>query len=284
MDTIIKLFQPLIPEEIRSFEKIVGGSINKAGYIQTDLRRYFFKINDYQKYPKMFAAEVEDLNLLSAQEVIRTPKVIREGHIEDHAFLLLEYIEKGIDYKSFWDSFGRQLGDLHRKTNETFGLDRSNYIGSLKQENNAYSDFVTFFVECRIEPQYQLAKDKGFFNKQNDQQLKRLFKMLPSIIPEEVPSLIHGDLWSGNFMVSNNGEAVLVDPSVSYAHREMDLAMSVLFGGFNEWFYESYEAHFPTAPGLENRIQYYHLYYLLVHVNLFGGAYTQSVQHILSKF
>ena len=143
---------------------------------------------------------------------------------------------------------------------------------------------MEFFIEGRLEKQIALAKNSGAIDSATVQQFNRLYNKLPEIIPEEKPSLIHGDLWNGNFMTGADGKAWLIDPAVYYGHREMDLAMTKLFGGFSTDFYESYNETFPLQKGFNNRVDIHNLYPLLVHVNLFGGGYLHEVKNILSRF
>ena len=166
----------------------------------------------------------------------------------------------------------------------SFGLDHDNYIGSLPQSNHQHTSWVEFFIEERLEKQIALAKNSGALNNSTIQQFNNLFKRLKEIIPEEKPSLLHGDLWNGNYMLAADGCACLIDAAVYYDHREMDLAMTRLFGGFPEEFYESYHETFPLSSGFEERVDIHNLYPLLVHVNLFGGSYISQVKSVLSRF
>jgi len=174
------------------------------------------------------------------------------------------------------------LATLHKTTQEDYGLDNNNYMGSLEQVNHKKKSLIDFFIECRLIPQIEMAGNK--LSKSDHEMFEALYKRLPSILIDEQPALVHGDLWSGNFMIGNKGQPVLIDPAVAYSSREVDIAMSRLFGGFDSVFYSSYEETYPTAPGLEERIDIYNLYPLLVHVNLFGGGYYQQVKNILNRF
>ena len=173
---------------------------------------------------------------------------------------------------------------MHQKTNDFFGLDHSNFIGHLPQQNNFHTSWSDFFIQERLQPQINLAQKRNLLPLSTVQDFKFLFQKIPEICPRELPGLIHGDLWNGNFMIGKNGEAVLIDPSVSFAHREMDLAMARLFGGFDQKFYKTYHSEFPLESGFEERMEIYQLYYLMVHVNLFGSSYLPSVNRILNKF
>ena len=193
----------------------------------------------------------------------------------------MEFIESGLKGNQFWKGFGEALAQLHRHSQDHFGLDHSNFIGALPQANPAHNDWISFYVEARLQPQVRMATDKSLLNRTDLQQFDALYTALPNLIPQEKPSLIHGDLWSGNFLCSQEGVPYLIDPAVCFASREMDLAMSQLFGGFSPIFYQTYQECFPLLPGFENRVELYKLYYLLVHVNLFGESYVGSVRQII---
>jgi hypothetical protein len=239
-------------------------------------------MNDQPFAEKMFQAEARGLELLG--EHIRTPRVVGIGSDGGWSFLMLEYIHQGKRTPQFWKRFGEALATLHQSSRSQFGLDYDNYIGALPQENTAAEKWPDFYCTHRLEPQVALAVDKGLLWEKAHLDLEKLYKNLPDICPEEAPALTHGDLWGGNFLTTTENGPALIDPAVSFAHREMDLGMSRLFGGFSHVFYEAYEAHYPTAPGLEDRLGIYQLYYLLAHVNLFGKSYTQAVQNIVERY
>ena len=208
-------------------------------------------------------------------EEIRKPKV---------SFLILKYIKSGIKTPTFWYDFGKQLANLHKHTVNFFGLDYNNYIGSLIQRNNKHSSWTEFFINERLSYQVKMARDNKRVDKDTISSFDRFYNRMDSIFPVEPPALLHGDLWSGNYMVNENGQPVIIDPAVYYGHREMDLGMSQLFGGFDNQFYTSYHNHFPLENGWKERLQFCNLYPLMVHVNLFGGTYLNSVKEILRKF
>ncbi|MEJ2596144.1 MAG: fructosamine kinase family protein, partial [bacterium] len=184
----------------------------------------------------------------------------------------------------FWEEFARLLAELHKNTQPYFGLDHDNYIGSLVQSNFRHDAWTDFYREQRLEPQLRLAREAGHFNRNVTRAFDRFYHRIERIFPAEPPALLHGDLWSGNFMVNENGSAVIIDPAIYYGHREMDLGMSMLFGGFDRRFYSAYDQHFPLEPGWQERMDYCNLYPLLVHVNLFGGGYVQQVEQIIRRF
>jgi protein-ribulosamine 3-kinase len=269
---------------ITSFEPIGGGCINHGGKLTTSSGNYFVKWNNASKYPGMFSAEAKGLDKLRAVSALNIPGVIWSGESAGDQYLVLSLVNAGKRRSDYWELLGQGLADLHRITSPSFGLDYDNYIGSLNQSNKAAKSWIDFFVRERIERQLILAEGNGRIPDSIRKKFETLYKKLPTIVTDEPPSLIHGDLWSGNVMVNEKGCPALIDPAVSFGHREADLAMTRLFGGFHQSFYDSYSNEFPTEPGLENRIEIYTLYPLLVHVNLFGGSYLNQVNAILRKF
>ncbi len=261
-----------------------GGDINEARLLETGQGPAFLKMNTRPNSAHMFQTEAKGLRLLGSSGAIMVPGILGQGEADGYAFLLLEYIEEASPTPAFWRRFGQALAQLHRTTNEYFGLEYSNYIGSLPQPNGRHDNWAGFYIQERLQPQLEMAVSAQKLWPEAGRQFENLYKKLPEICPDEPPSLIHGDLWSGNFMSAPGDTPVLIDPSVSFAHREMDLAMSRLFGGFSKVFYQAYQEAFPCETGLEERLDIYQLYYLLAHVNLFGGGYAQSVRRIIGHY
>jgi len=272
------------PVYISEVQSIGGGCINEANSLNTNIGRFFIKHNSATAFPGMFEKEAAGLKLLSDTKTIEIPKVVCTSESGTYSFLLLQFIENGTPGRNFWNDFGTKLTNLHRNSSEYFGLDHDNYIGSLVQKNTPHTDFINFFISERIEPQLKDARNKGAFNQSDTRYFDSLFKTLHNIIPAEKPSLNHGDLWNGNYMVSANGTACLIDPAVYYGHRESDIAMTQLFGGFHPEFYQSYNQSWPMEKGWQKRMDIFNLYPLLVHVNLFGGGYTGQVLRIIRQF
>ena len=261
-----------------------GGSINRAFRLRSSAGDFFLKYNLKEAYPGMFEKEARGLRLLHQTKTIGIPEVIATGHSDTHSFLLLEYLEAGKEVREYWEDFAINLAHLHRQSAASFGLDHNNYIGSLPQHNGTYDRWVDFFIEQRLEVQLKQARDKGLVDKALEKAFERLYLRLPQIIPEEKPSLVHGDLWSGNYLTGPEGRVCLIDPAVYYGHREMDIAMSKLFGGFHFRFYAAYDQAWPMQPGWQGRMDICNLYPLMVHVNLFGGGYLGDVKRILKRF
>lgn len=273
----------ILGTEIQSVRDIGGGDINQARLLETEKGSYFLKMNSGEEAAAMFQAEAKGLQILACLGIFKIPEVIGFGREGGLSFLLMEFVESGPRTASFWEDFGRSLARLHRRSDKNFGLDHDNFIGALPQKNNRHPDWASFFIEERLQPQIELANRLNKLQASDNQRFEKLFQKISELCPEEMPALTHGDLWSGNFLSGPKKEVVLIDPAVSYAHREMDMAMTRLFGGFDSKFYNSYENAFPLEPGFEGRVAVYQLYYLLVHVNLFGGGYVNSVRSILKK-
>jgi len=281
-----KFVQDLLTERsgnqvlIETVSHVGGGSINQATVLKTTCGPYFLKYNSASLYPNMFVLEERGLQRLHDTGEVHVPQIISPGEIGEFSFLLLEYVDSAAPGKTFWEDFGSSLANMHKHTSDQFGLDHDNYIGSLKQSNNIHSSWASFFIEERLEPQVQMAN----LSPDVEKMFNKLYTRLDEIVPAEVPALLHGDLWSGNYMTSARGEPTLIDPAVYYGHREMDIGMTKLFGGFDERFYASYNAVFPMESGWESRMDICNLYPLMVHVNLFGGSYLSQVNVILDKF
>lgn len=259
-----------------------GGDINEAYLLHTSVEKFFVKVNKAAWQQDMFEKEAMGLALLTSAGCIDTPGVLLHGKYNEQIFLVTTYIEKGTPSPDFWSCFGEQLAKLHSHTNAYFGLDHNNYIGSLPQANTANTRWSNFYAQ-RIMSLTAMANEKGVLEKRYIPTLEKLSGRLSELFPEEPPALLHGDLWSGNFMVNAKGLPVIFDPAVYYGNREMDLAMTLLFDGFDRKMYEAYHYHYPLQPGWENRITLCQLYPLLVHLVLFGGHYQGQVAEILKK-
>lgn len=270
--------------EISEIMSVGGGCINEAYSLKTNVGKYFIKYNSASAFPGMFEKEATGLKILAETKTIEIPEVIVAAKTYDYAYLLLQFIETGVSSRNFWSDFGIKLADLHRNTNGYFGLDHNNYIGSLVQTNNPHPDFFSFFISERIEPQLKEARNKGAFSQGETRYFDLLFNNLHNIIPVEKPALIHGDLWSGNYMVTAGGSPCLVDPAVCYGHREADIAMTQLFGGFQQEFYGAYNQAWPMEKDWQKRMDIFNLYPILVHVNLFGGSYARQILQIIRQF
>lgn len=270
--------------KIISIHAVGGGSINHAYHLKTNHGEFFIKYNSAKRFPEMFGKEAKGLKLLYEPGIISIPGVLLVDEDDENAFLLLEYIKSAHEAGNFWDDFGEKLASLHHVKADKFGLDHDNYMGSLYQHNTFCDTWTEFFIMERLERQIKLARENGNIGRTDVLAFDRLYLRLGEIFPPAKPSLLHGDLWRGNLMVNSSGLACLIDPAVYYGHPETDIAMSTLFGGFPNRFYEAYNRHNPLDKGWRERLPIYNLYPLMVHVNLFGGAYLASVHQILRRF
>jgi protein-ribulosamine 3-kinase len=264
---------------VQNFTPISGGCINNGGRLTTDQGTFFIKWNDASKYPRMFSAEAKGLQLLASSGCVRVPTVQFEGVEDEYQFIAMDFVAQGAASSSFWDDLGRSLAALHLVTSTSFGLDHDNYIGSLTQLNRQADDWIDFFIHKRLEPQLAMLNAPGLRRR-----FEALYKKLPEIFPAEPPSLLHGDLWSGNLIKDATGRPCLIDPAVYFGNREMELAFTRLFGGFDRRFYDTYKEVYPLQPGFMERVGVCNLYPLLVHANLFGGHYMLEIEEILAQW
>ncbi len=271
-------------QKFLSARPLGGGDINKAAKFQTTEGNWFVKWNRADAFPGMFEAEAKGLVLLTETNEISVPVVVGTGQSENISVLVLEYLESGKQITDFSKIFGQQLALMHKHSNPDFGLDHNNYIGSLHQKNSPDKNWIDFFINQRLLFQGKMAVEKGRADIDLIKQLEDLAPYLSDFFPLEPPSLLHGDLWSGNYMVGSNGEPAIIDPAVYFGHRLMDIGMSKLFGGFSNDFYQAYNEVYPMEKNWLQAAEIANLYPLLVHVNLFGGGYINSVKSILRRF
>lgn len=275
----------LIGAPVSGDQAVYGGDINQSARFECGGAAYFVKWNPSAP-PAMFPAEARGLHLLAQAGSLRVPAVIAQGDAEGAcpAFLALEWIETGGRSAATMEQFGIGLAALHRCTHDQHGLDHDNFIGRLPQPNTPAPRWADFYRDQRIGAQMELARRQGVLPARREALLRRLMDRLPDLLDDSIPpSLLHGDLWGGNYLVDAQGAAVLIDPAVCYGHREMDLAMSELFGGFPGRFYEAYFAAYP-APGYPERRALYQLYYILAHLNLFGESYGGQVDSLAARY
>lgn len=269
--------------EILDFQFFYGGNFNLAVRVKVKEGDFFIKWNQGD-HTGMFETEARSLELLGSTGALSIPKVVNFGKIVDKDYLMLEFLSTAHRQNDFWQDFGRKLAKLHLNTAPNYGLDYNNYIGALHQSNEWMNNGVEFFVEKRLRVQAGLALYERRITTELYERLMGFVQKLPSLIPNEKPSLIHGDLWSGNVMTDANGQVALVDPACYYGLREAELAFTTMFGGFDTSFYEAYHEVYPIENGFGDRIPIYNLYPLMVHVNLFGGGYLDAVEKIIKKF
>lgn len=270
-------------------DPVTGGDINRAYALKlSDGRKVFVKANRKEN-ADFFRAEVEGLAAIRRTESVRVPDVIAAGTEGNEAFLLLEHIQTGSGNKTSSEELGEALAHMHKADTRQFmkdgrfGFLSDNYIGAGKQINTPKDNWAEFFTECRLLPQFERAQ--LYFGREERKQIDALLGRIDRYMPEpEHPSLLHGDLWSGNYMVDQDGHPWLIDPAVYVGHAEADLAMTELFGGFDRVFYDAYRSVGGIDPGYRDRKDLYNLYHLLNHLNLFGGGYLYSVKSVINRY
>ena len=259
---------------------LTGGCINQTLELSLRDRAYFVKLNSADRVD-MFQAEAAGLEALAATGAIRTPTVICLGELSEHAYLVLEYIP--LTSSGDQALAGRQLASQHRTLGRHFGWDQDNYIGTNPQPNPPCDSWIDFWREQRLGFQLALAARQGH---RGALQVRgqRLMEKLPGLLAHAPqPSLLHGDLWSGNLGYDRSGTPVTFDPAVYFGDRETDLAMSELFGGFSERFYSAYNEAWPLDAGYATRKSLYNLYHILNHLNLFGGGYGRQAVAMIDR-
>jgi fructosamine-3-kinase len=268
---------------ITRYEPVHGGDINRAYCLYGHDAKYFLKVNDAKRYPAMFEKELNGLHALRLNTALTVPQVIKSGTTEREQWLLLEWIEGGAPETGFWQNFGAGLAELHQQQRPFFGWAEDNFIGSLQQHNQQHPSWHLFYRECRIMPLVKDLFNAGAFSKQDLASAELFCEKIEQLFPLEPPALLHGDLWSGNYMITGSGYAAIFDPAVYYGHREMDIGMTNLFGGFDRQFYNAYNEAYPLEKGWQQRFPFTQLYPLLVHAVLFGGHYVGTARGILKK-
>ena len=271
---------------LRISTPVGGGSINEACRLEgTDGACYFLKLNDAQ-HLAMFAAEAEGLDAIAATNTIRVPQPIAQGSASGQSYLVLEYLQ--LNSRGNAKLLGEQLAALHRCIGVGFGFSQDNFIGTTPQPNvwpkNGKADWINFWREQRLGFQLRLAAQNSYGG-----QLQRLGEKLMDALPAffagytPQPSLLHGDLWSGNHAFLADGTPTIFDPATYYGDRECDLAIMELFGGYSADFYAAYRAEYPLDAGYATRRDLYNLYHILNHANLFGGGYARQAEQMMQK-
>ena len=284
MELAAAISKALGREVVASSERRVsGGSINQCSGFETASGPVFVKHGAADSFP-VFQAEAAGLAELANAHALRIPNVLSVSSEGETAFLVLEWIDLKPANSRSEQLLGERLALQHRTTRDRFGWDRDNTIGSTPQSNRWCAEWIEFFREQRLLPQLEMAKKNGAGKDVIDQG-HQLCERLPALFDSyrPVPSLLHGDLWGGNWGTDASGEPVLFDPAVYFGDREADLAMTRLFGGFGAAFYAAYQSAWPLAAGADVRVTLYNLYHVLNHFNLFGGGYLRQAQGMIQR-
>jgi len=273
------------PFQIQQKVSVGGGSINSSYHVSgTDGREFFIKLNS-ASLETMFQVEFDSLNELSQAlktSAMNIPQPICFGSIDSKSYLVLEYLAMTSSGDS--KKMGQALAQMHRITVRQYGWYQNNIIGSTPQSNQTHNDWVTFWREERMLPQFEMLYNKGY-KKYLQPLADNLLHNLDSLLADHTPeaSLLHGDLWSGNYAFTKQGQPVIFDPALYYGDRETDLAMTELFGGFNQDFYHSYNDSWPLDKGYQKRKTLYNLYHILNHANLFGTSYLNQAMSMMAR-
>lgn len=271
------------PFSIDRHDSVGGGCISRAHVVSGAHGRYFVKLNHAEK-ADMFEAEAEGLKEIAATGTVSVPRPLCWGTVGETGYLVMEYMDLGREGGDTARALGRQLAAMHRVTDESFGWRIDNYIGSTPQVNTPETDWARFWQRHRLGHQLSLAAANGYGGRLTEQG-ERLAQALPAFFDHYAPaaSLLHGDLWSGNWAGDRRGAPVVFDPATYYGDREADIAMTELFGGFPAAFYEAYQAEFPLEAGYAVRKDLYNLYHVVNHLNLFGSTYLPQAQRLMDK-
>lgn len=267
--------------ESRDRQSVSGGCINQGYRVSNGKTAFFVKLNQADHF-EMFEAEALGLKQIAQTQTIRVPQLICVGVAGNSAYLVLEWFDLGRGSSQAWAELGQNLARMHQyRQSSAFGWTQDNTIGATPQINSWTSNWIEFFTQHRIGYQLELARQNGGQFRNGTRLLERIPELLAGHNPN--PSIVHGDLWSGNAAVTQSGEPVIFDPAVYWGDREVDLAMTELFGGFPAEFYRGYDAVFAIDPGYQQRKTLYNLYHVLNHFNLFGGSYASQANRMIDQ-
>jgi len=270
---------------IESTEPVFGGSINEGFLLRcSNQLQLFLKRNESPFAADLFKKEASGLQTLRNIPDVNVPEVLFHESFSNFAYLLMEFVPVRTPDIFHWEALGRMLAQVHRQQHTAFGLDEDNFIATLPQYNTPDASWAEFYMTQRLEPLVRQALDENKISKDLYERFQKCYTRLSEILPSELPSLLHGDFWSGNQLCGENQLPYLIDPAVYYGHREMDLAMTRLFGGFHDKFYKAYNEAYPLNSDWEKRVEICQLYPLLVHTVLFGNPYPRMIAGILRKW
>ncbi|MGG3846243.1 fructosamine kinase family protein [Aeribacillus composti] len=268
---------------IENIRKVSGGDINESYFVQTENQTYFLKYN-LEAPEDFFRLEAEGLQLIRDTNTVRVPKVFAYSENSNEGFLIMEWVNGKKDDNTE-KLLGQKLAALHKSHFVYHGYSKNTYIGTLPQRNRLMSSWLEYYRDYRLSGQMEIGIKKNYIRGERGKRLETLLNRLHEWFPANVEaSLLHGDLWGGNWIVGPNGEPFLIDPSVMYGDRHFEIAFTELFGGFTSDFYRAYEEYYPLSERYEEIKPLYQLYYLLVHLNLFGESYGGAVDRILKMY
>lgn len=274
-------FAQLPFKKLDSFQPVSGGDINESYRIEADGQSFFIKIQPNQP-ATYFQHEINGLKAIG--KVTNTPTPLHNGVIDGNAYLVLNWLNESAGSQA---ALGRAVATMHQQesANGQFGFVDNHRTKALVKDNSWNRSWADFYVNQRLLPEVKVAAERGRWNRWRQEHFDQLVKQFTAYYQEHAvkPSLLHGDLWAGNFMFAND-EPYLIDPDAVYGDREFDLAMTTVFGGFDQEFYQAYAAQYPFTPGINDRLPWYRFYYLCMHLVLFGESYGGAVDRILSQY
>lgn len=268
---------------IQVMKRVHGGSINQSYYVETEKRRYFIK--HHSNAPsRFFELEAKGLELIGKTRTIAVPEVLAYSDVKKKAFLVMEWV-KGEEKLDTQTKLGQHLAALHKHSGDKHGFSEDTFIGILPQPNGLYSSWLEYYREQRLSAQLQVGIRQKRITGKRRKRMEKMLAQLGKWIPSDVqPSYLHGDLWGGNWLAGPAGEPYLIDPSFLYGDRHFELAFTELFGGFSSAFYEAYKERYQPDDYYEEAKPLYQLYYLLVHLNIFGETYGPQVDSVLRRY
>ena len=285
MKHLLPHISQLTNKEFHDVQSLSGGSISSAYLLKWDKGAYFLKVNSTDDALEMFRAEQKGLLAIEETATIAVPKVHHVEEYDNKAFLIMDYVESKSANSHDYRNLGTQLAKLHLNHKDKFGFIADNFIGKLPQSNTQHADWPSFYWHERIAPQLQLAKQKQLLKANEIMSEQTAATVFEELLGKDVqPSLLHGDLWAGNYLIATDGTPYLIDPAVYWGHSMVDIAMSQLFGGFSNEFYTAYHEIIPKTANYQAQIDLYQLYFLLVHLNMFGRSYYGGVATILKRY
>lgn len=284
--------------EVLDYTLVTGGDINTAVCLKAETGLYFVKFREldndlpYEQEAKGLRLLYDKLNVEQFRNepfdpdgpFLNVPQVLGHGHSDGYGYLVLEFVESRLPNRQYWVHLGKGLSQLHKVVAKQSGLNYNNHLGSLAQSNRQHLSWPDFWGQERLIPLAGRALLEELLPLSLYKRIEALALRLADHLPATGTSLLHGDLWTGNVMADHQGRPMLIDPAIYYGHREVDLAMTRLFGGFPTLFYDAYNDALPLEPGWSDRMELYTLYPLLVHVNLFGAAYIPGIEKVLGRF
>ncbi|MGM9892430.1 fructosamine kinase family protein [Limosilactobacillus sp.] len=273
-------FSQLPIENIDSYRPVSGGDINEAYQITANGKTYFIKVQP--NHPaSYFRHEINGLKALG--KVVNTPTPLYNGEIDGNAYLVLNWLDESFGSQA---DLGQAVAKMHQQTNDQFGFVDNHQTKALVKDNSWNNSWDDFYINQRLLPEVKVADERGRWNRWRNDHFQQMVKKFHQYYHgrDIKASLLHGDLWAGNFMFAGDHEPYLIDPDAVYGDREFDLAMTTVFGGFDQEFYQAYAQVYPFTPGINDRLPWYRFYYLCMHLILFGESYGPSVDRILEQY